>query len=281
MNNGILCINKPTGMTSNAVVMQVKRLLATQKVGHTGTLDPQATGVLVLLVNQATKALPFLDITDKVYLASCQLGIKTDTGDIWGETTNESDINMPTETELKSILQSFVGEYWQTPPMVSAKKVNGKKLYEMARSGQHIERKPTQQFIHSIELISIQESVFSFRVHVSSGTYIRTLCEDLCATFKQLGTMSSLCREQVGQFSLNDCLELSEINEEVILQPIIDLINLEQVDCTDFVENVYHGKRIQLENSQSDQVLLTYQGQALAVYQRENKQQFKSVRGLW
>lgn len=279
MASGILCVNKPAGMTSHDVVSRAKRCFAC-KVGHTGTLDPQARGVLVLLVDKATKALPFLDISGKVYQAQCKLGVQYSTGDIWGEVIGEQAVPQLDRIHVEAVLSSFLGIYMQTPPMVSAKKIKGRKLYEYARQGVTIEREPTRQEIYSIELLAIHPDEFSFRVAVSSGTYVRSLCEDIAAALGTVGAMSALNREQVGQFTLADCCEIEALEPTLALHPVLDFIRLPQVDCTDFLERVQFGQRLELACDAS-QVLLVHQNQALAVYALEHDHVYKNVRGLW
>lgn len=277
--NGLLCINKEKGMTSFDVVRNIQRKLKV-KAGHSGTLDPNATGVLVVAINKATKSLQFLGLEDKVYHATLTFGIQTDTGDIWGETLkSESPIVLDEET-LHKVLKSMVKKQKQRVPNVSAKKIDGKKLYEYHRENQPIETQYTDIEIYRVELTEINENAISFRAHVSNGTYIRTLCEDIAEKLGTVGTMSALTREKVGKFSIDECITLDEINENTPLISVLDAISLPTIHSDAFNIPIMHGKRITLDDFTGDLVLLDG-GEYFAVYKREKENTFKSVRGLW
>lgn len=211
--DGIIIINKEKGYTSNDVVQIVKRIF-NEKVGHTGTLDPMATGVLPLLIGKGTKCSGHLVNHDKIYTATLKLGIRTDTGDITGKILEENK-NIPENLKEKAekVLKSFVGEITQIPPMYSAIKVNGKKLYEYARKGQTVEVPPRNIKIYDIELLKIENDEITFRVSCSKGTYIRTLCEDIAKKMGTIGTMSALNREKVGNFSIKEAITIGELKE--------------------------------------------------------------------
>lgn len=219
--NGIIVINKEEGYTSNDVVQIVKKKL-NEKVGHTGTLDPMATGVLPLLVGKGTKCSKYLVNHNKVYTTTLKLGIKTDTGDITGNVIEEEKnieiINRILENtdSIKKAIKEFEGEIWQTPPMYSAIKVNGRKLYEYARSGQTVEIAPRKIKIYDINLIEInkEEKELVIKISCSKGTYIRTLCEDISKKLGIVGTMSKLNREKVGEFSIENAIKLGEFDEK-------------------------------------------------------------------
>lgn len=279
--DGIICLYKPANMTSHDAITLVKQQLDC-KVGHTGTLDPNAEGVLVLLINKATKALPFLDLNDKTYLATCQFGYKTSTGDIWGETVEKGDFSPLSHAEIFAAVRSMQGEYQQKVPMVSAKKINGKKLYEYARKGEIIDTPITLQTIYSIEPLAFdwETNILTFRAKVSSGTYIRSLCEDIALRCHTVGTMASLLREAVGSFTLADCVTLENMANHPSCINVSEKIKLPKVDAVPFLENIRHGKRIVLKN-QADEVLFVQDTQAVAVYQREKDSTYRSVRGLW
>jgi tRNA pseudouridine55 synthase len=215
--DGVLIIDKPDGMTSHDVVNRVRRILKSKRVGHTGTLDPFATGVLVLLVGKATRFAQFVDKDKKEYVAQVRFGFATDTGDRTGKRlSGETAIKFSTE-ELQNTLAKFRGEIEQIPPMYSAKKVAGKKLYEHARKGEHIERKPAKVAIHELELLetNLDFAEPTARIHVvcSAGTYIRTLAEDIG---KALGTgahLTELRRAVAGEFRLDDAVSLEKLEE--------------------------------------------------------------------
>ena len=210
MKSGVIIINKEIGPTSQGVVNRVKRLLGASKAGHTGTLDPMATGVLPVLLERGVKASEFMLSSDKHYVATLLLGLTTDTEDVTGEALTESDL-IPTEAEVMAAVSSFVGEYMQTPPMYSALKVGGKKLCDLAREGITVERQPRQVTIHSLTAERISEREYTLDVHCSKGTYIRTLCADIGARLGSGGCMKTLCRASASGFSLADAHTLAEL----------------------------------------------------------------------
>ena len=199
--NGIINIYKEKGFTSFDVVGKLRGILHTKKIGHTGTLDPDATGVLPVCVGNATKCCEFLSDHDKEYVATMQLGIVTDTQDISGNVLSDNSIEGIPEYKIRDAIISFVGEYSQIPPMYSAKKVNGKKLYEYAREGKVIERKPAIVNIFEIEILSVELPYVKMRVQCSKGTYIRTLCHDIG---QKLGCGA-------GDFDIKSAIKLSEV----------------------------------------------------------------------
>lgn len=213
MINGVLNIYKEKGYTSHDVVAKLRGILKQKKIGHTGTLDPDAEGVLPVCLGKATKLCDMLTDKDKVYEAGLLLGKTTDTQDITGTVLEERDTSDLTEDEVRHCIENFVGEQEQIPPMYSALKVNGKKLYELAREGVEIERKPRPVTIHEIEIEEIDLPHIRMRVHCSKGTYIRTLCHDIGVKLGCGGCMESLLRTKVSRFELKDSLRLSEIEE--------------------------------------------------------------------
>lgn len=210
MKNGVIIINKEEGLTSQAVVNRVKRLLSLDKAGHTGTLDPMATGVLPVLVNRGVKASEFMLTSDKHYGTTLLLGITTDTEDVTGNVLTRSE-NIPSEEHVLEVINSFVGEYLQTPPMYSALKVGGKKLYELAREGVEIERAARVVTIHSIKARKLSETEYYIDVKCSKGTYIRTLCKDIGDRLGCGGTMKTLERCEASGFTLEDGITLGEL----------------------------------------------------------------------
>lgn len=209
--NGIIIVNKEQDFTSHDVVAVMRKILGTKKVGHTGTLDPQATGVLPICVGKGTKVSDMLTCSDKEYIAKVKLGITTDTEDIWGEVLSETDISHINEDMVKTVAEKFIGDISQTPPMYSAVKINGKKLYEYARSGVEVERKSRTVTIKEIEIRDFENGEFSMRVACSKGTYIRTLCADIG---KELGVgacMTALVRTKSAMFTLDEAKTLDEI----------------------------------------------------------------------
>lgn len=210
--NGIINVYKERGYTSFDVVAKLRGILHMKKIGHTGTLDPDAEGVLPVCVGNATKACEYLTDHDKEYVVRFVLGKRTDTQDISGMVVDTSD-KVVSESEVIEVITSFIGNYDQIPPMYSAKKVDGKKLYELARAGIEVKRKPVSITIHNIEIIDIDLPHIEMKVHCSKGTYIRTLCDDIGCKLGTFATMEHLLRSRVGQFDLEHAVKLSEIEE--------------------------------------------------------------------
>ena len=212
MKSGVLCLYKEKGFTSHDAVARIRKLFGTKKVGHTGTLDPQATGVLPVLIGNAVKACDLLPDDTKIYRATVRFGIETDTEDIWGTVLRE-DSNRPDREVLEQAVSSFTGEYMQTPPMVSAVKIGGKKLYEYAREGKVIDRPARRVFVHRFELCSYSGHEAGFVAEVSKGTYIRTLLTDLCARVGCIGTMIELERIKSSSFVLENSVTLEQLEQ--------------------------------------------------------------------
>ena len=275
--DGILVIHKEASMTSHDVVMRLRRILHIKKIGHSGTLDPQATGVLLVLVGRACKALPYLEDTDKEYVAEMQLGKQMTTDDIWGEVMREQAV-VPI-TDFKKVLKSFEGIIQQVPPMISSVKVNGRKLYEYARAGEEVERPVRNVTIYETEVLD--EGAMRFRVACSSGTYIRTLCVDFAEKTGNLGFMSSLVRTSVGRFNLQDALTLDEIEAgKLELHSLMELFKERELIAYEPVLDVFQGKKIHI-NAQQDEVMIVHDQDIIAVYQRVQGDLFRCARGMW
>lgn len=212
MINGIIIVHKEQDFTSADVVAKMRGICRQKKIGHTGTLDPLATGVLPVCLGRGTKLCDMLTDKDKEYVAELLLGVKTDTQDITGQVLESRPVEV-TEDAVREACESFIGPYEQIPPMYSALKVNGKKLYELARAGKEIERKPRSVRIQELEILEIRLPVVKMRVSCSKGTYIRTLCEDIGEKLGCSGTMKSLQRTRVGAFSLEQALTLGQLQE--------------------------------------------------------------------
>lgn len=210
--DGIINIYKESGYTSHDVVARLRGILHTKKIGHTGTLDPMAEGVLPVCVGAATKLCDMFSDNDKVYEAGMILGKTYDTLDISGVIQEEREV-MSTEEDIRKAVLSFMGGYDQTPPMYSAKKVGGKKLYDIARSGKTVERKPVFVSIYDIEVLAIEIPHVSIRVHCGKGTYIRSLIDDIGARLSCGASMENLVRTKVGDFSIEDSIRLSEVEK--------------------------------------------------------------------
>lgn len=275
--NGILPIYKEAGMTSHDVVARLRRILHMKKIGHSGTLDPDATGVLLVLVGNACKTLPFLEDTDKEYIATMKLGIRTFSDDITGEILEEREV-LPI-TDFDQLLQSFVGKQQQLPPMVSSVRVKGKKLYEYARAKETVERPLRDIEIYEIEML--EEASLKFRVACSSGTYIRSLCVDVAKASGNLGCMESLVRTKVGRFGIEDAFSFAQVEAgEFTLFPIKDALSHYEMIAYEPIIEVKQGKKIHLSTTQ-DEVAIVEGDEVIAIYQRVSGDLFKSVRGLW
>ena len=211
--HGILVVDKPEGFTSFDVIAKLRGVLGTRRIGHTGTLDPMATGVLVLFVGNATKAVDMAKSEDKVYKARMQLGQKTDTGDITGEVVEQAPVTAG-ETELLAVLPRFTGQMAQLPPMYSAVKMNGQPLYRLARQGQTVERRPRPIEVYDIQYLGTPApGLFELLIHCSKGTYIRTLLEDIGEAMGQKATMATLRRIRSGPYAIEAALSLSEVEQ--------------------------------------------------------------------
>ena len=215
MINGIDNIYKEKGYTSHDVVAVLRKVVGQKKIGHTGTLDPDATGVLPVCLGRATKVCELLTDHDKTYEALLLLGKTTDTQDISGEVLEERDPGDLTEEEVRSCIESFIGEYDQIPPMYSALKVNGKKLYELAREGKTVERKSRKVQIHGIRILEMNLPHVRMEVDCSKGTYIRTLCHDIGEKLQVGGCMEELERTKVGRFLKEDAVTLDEVRQKM------------------------------------------------------------------
>ncbi|MDE6980981.1 MAG: tRNA pseudouridine(55) synthase TruB, partial [Lachnospiraceae bacterium] len=210
--DGIINIYKEPGFTSFDVVAKLRGILKQKKIGHTGTLDPQAVGVLPVCIGKATKVCEYLTEHDKVYEALLHLGMETDTQDIWGNVLGEQEVSLG-EEDIRGIIEKFVGDMQQIPPMYSAIKVNGQRLYDLARRGIEVERKPRDITIFSIDILEIHLPRVKMRVHCSKGTYIRTLCHDIGMAAGCGGCMEQLVRTKTGTFSLESALAIGEVEK--------------------------------------------------------------------
>jgi len=212
--NGIVVVNKEKGYTSHDVVNVIRKILGTRKVGHTGTLDPNAEGVLPICVGRSTKACDMLTFSDKEYIAKVKLGITTDTYDIWGSVTDTKEVNV-SKSELENAIEHFVGDIEQLPPMYSAIKQNGKKLYELAREGIEVDRKKRKITVYECELMDFNGDTFKIRVRCSKGTYIRSICHDIGQCLGCGACMTSLVRTKSSVFDIENSLRLDEIKAAV------------------------------------------------------------------
>jgi tRNA pseudouridine55 synthase len=257
--DGILIVDKPAGITSHDVVARVRRILRTKRVGHTGTLDPFATGVVVILVGKATRLAQFLDKDAKEYDATVQFGFETDTGDLTGQQKNELritnyELRIP---DIEAVLNDFRGEILQTPPMYSAKKIEGQKLYELARKGIEIERQAVKVNIYELRITNyeLQEERITLRVVCSAGTYIRTLAEDIGRKLEVGAHLAALRRTRAGKFDLSKAVSLEKL-EEIVSESKLDEI------LVSMNEAISHLPEVKLSN---EEVLKVKNGMQLKI----------------
>lgn len=211
---GIILLDKPQNMTSFSAVNRVRRILGVKKAGHTGTLDPMATGVLPIALSNSTRFIGLLPVHDKEYLASARLGITTDTLDITGAVISRNPVSVTAE-QLCSAVKGFTGDITQTPPMYSAIKKDGRRLYDLARQGVEIEREARRVTIHSINIISFESPEFTFTVSCSAGTYVRSLCDDIGKILGCGAVMTALRRTSANGFPISECVAISELENAV------------------------------------------------------------------
>ena len=274
--DGILLINKDKDMTSRDVVNKLIKVFNTKRIGHTGTLDPLATGVLVVCIGKCTKLCDLLTSTYKEYIATIKLGIKTDTADITGNIVDKKDYQV-TKEQIEEVLKSFLGKSIQEVPIYSAVKVNGKKLYEYARLGQEVELPKREIEISNIELLDYHDDEITFKTTVSKGTYIRALIEDICTKLNTVGTMSSLQRTKQGKFSIENSFTLNQVeNNNYKLLTIEEVLDLETIELEeDLIKPVHNGAVID-KIFKSDLCSFTENGKIIAIYKTYDKDSTKS-----
>ena len=259
--NGVIVIDKEKGITSRDVVNRVVKEYNTKKVGHTGTLDPIATGVLVVCVGSATKLVSILTNHDKEYIATVSLGKLTDTMDSTGNIIKEEKVTI-TKEQIIDALNSFKGKYIQTVPIYSAVKVNGKKLYEYARNGEEVELPKREVEIYDIELLEYKNNIFTFKCSVSKGTYIRALINDIATKLNTIGIMTDLRRTRLGKFTLDDC------NKGLIR--ISDVLDIPVIEVDSSIEKkVLNGAKID-DIYNSDKVLFIKDNTEIGIYIKDN-----------
>ena len=274
--DGIIVVNKPKGITSRDVVNKACKLLNTKKVGHTGTLDPIATGVLVLCVGKATKLVEVLTSNDKEYVATVKLGILTDTLDTDGTIVEKKHVNLDRD-ELENVLNSFIGTYNQEVPIYSAVKINGKKLYEYAREKKEVTIPKRMVEIKKIKLLEFGNGYYKFKVTVSKGTYIRSLIKDINDKLGVIGVMSDLVRTKQGKFSINDSYTLENIKKgDYKILSITDVLKNENcvIISSTLFEKVKNGALINNEYNTS-MVTFIYNDSVIAIYKIYDKDKSK------
>ncbi len=275
--NGILVVNKEPNMTSRDVVNILTKFFNTKKMGHTGTLDPIAEGVLIICLGKYTKLCDLLTSKYKEYIATIKLGIKTDTSDITGTVIEEKDFNI-TKEQIIEVLNSFKGESLQQVPIYSAVKVRGKKLYEYAREGKEVELPTRNINITSIELISFNNDEIVFKTTVSKGTYIRSLIEDICTKLNTVGTMSKLVRTKQGEFSIEKSYTLEDIknNNYKLLSLEEVLKDMESIDIDENLLKPVNNGAVINKIFKGDMACLKYDNKILAIYKTYDKDNKKA-----
>ena len=275
--NGILVVNKEPNMTSRDVVNILTKFFNTKKIGHTGTLDPIAEGVLVICLGKYTKLCDLLTSKYKEYIATIKLGIKTDTSDITGTVIEEKDFNI-TKEQIIEVLNSFKGESLQQVPIYSAVKVRGKKLYEYAREGKEVELPTRNINITSIELISFNNDEIVFKTTVSKGTYIRSLIEDICTKLNTVGTMSKLIRTKQGEFSIEKSYTLEDIknNNYKLLSLEEVLKDMESIDIDESLLKPVNNGAVINKIFKGDMACLKYDNKIIAIYKTYDKDKTKA-----
>lgn len=292
--DGILPLWKPRGMTSHDCVMKIRRIYKTRKVGHTGTLDPEVEGVLPICIGQATKVVPFLTDTKKTYIAELKLGQTTETEDSYGEIVETMEVDaFPETSEIDTCFKSFLGVTEQTPPMYSAVKVNGKKLYEYARANKEVERPIRNIEIYSIKRLAQNKNdqTIRFQVTCSKGTYIRTLCVDIGKRLGYPAHMSFLERTQTGNFTKEEAVTFEQLEKTATeaeraawLKPLLSGVDhLSSIEVSEQVKRkVQHGQKLPRpdELPMTNPFLMVHHGELLAIYQlyEKSKQEIKPVR---
>ena len=280
MLSGGLLINKEIGLTSRQEVNNISHKLGEKKAGHIGTLDPFADGLLVILLGTATKISPFLEVMDKIYLATLKLGVKTNTGDLTGEAIETKEIPELTKDKISRIFQGFLGKSSQIPPIFSAIKVNGKELYKYARKGIEIERKPREITIYKLDLVSFEKDELTFLAKVSKGTYIRTLGEDIAEKLGTVGHLTKLTRTEVGPYSLKDAKRSSEITSSDLLPIEKMLAHLKSFEVEgELAKKALNGMHFRLPLN-DETIQLKDKDGIIALYKREPNGVYSCVRGL-
>lgn len=271
MKNGILIVNKPQGVTSRDVVNKICQIFKTKKVGHTGTLDPLATGVLVICLGSYTKLVSLLTSEEKEYEAVMSLGYLTDTLDVTGQILKKKKVQVSQEEILKAF-QNFPSSYVQQVPKYSAVKVNGKKLYEYARENKEVSLPTREVYLKNLKVLHIEDNHVTFRVTVSKGTYIRSLIEDIASSFGEYATMESLKRLRQGSFLIEEALDLENITINTSLKTVEDIFDYPKVVIDEETyRKVLNGNKIKL-NSVSNRVFVVYLENVIAIYEKVDQE---------
>lgn len=280
MLNGIILLDKEEGLTSRTIDNKIQRLFETRKVGHLGTLDPFATGLLVIGVNKGTKCLTYIDDSRKTYVATLVLGKKTSTGDLTGEIIEEKEVKTLDLKTIEDVLASFLGKGEQIPPMTSAIKVNGQALYKIAHKGGEVERKPRPIEIFSIKVLEFKDNVLVFETEVSRGTYIRVLGEDIALKLGTIGYLSALRRTKVDNISIEDAVKIGDLTIDN-LHNAVNMISITHYDINDVeYQLVMNGRKLWLKSNE-EKLLLVHNNECVAVYSKFEDKHYQPERGLF
>lgn len=267
--NGILIVNKSEGFTSRDVVNKLSKIFNTKKIGHTGTLDPIAKGVLVVVIGKYTKLCEDLTQTFKEYIATFKLGILTDTLDITGKILDEKDVTV-TEEEIRNVIASYKCVYDQEVPIYSSVKINGRKLYEYARNGENVVLPKRKVDIKNIEVIDINKDIVKIKCLVSKGTYIRSLIRDIGSSLNTFATMTDLIRIKQGIFDIRDSYTLEDIeNGNYKLIDIEDVMDICVIDDNTYLKDVTNGVKLKLD-IENKYILFKHEGNNIALYKKDN-----------
>ena len=279
--DAVILLNKPAGMTSFDAVAKCRKIFHERKIGHTGTLDPEASGLMIILLGKYTKLLPYCVKNHKAYQATLKFGEMTDTEDVWGTVVETKTPTIHTEEEIAKAVQSLTGDILQVPPMYSALKKDGKKLYEYARQGIEIEREARPVHISSLKVEKIDELNYRMNAVVSSGTYIRTLIADFGKQLDELAIMESLVRNKIEHLSIEEACTFEGLESgKAFLSPKQVIDPAYKIVETDRVADIKNGKRIKLDIT-DPQVIFTSNGELLAAYALQEDGLYHCLRGLF
>ena len=283
--DGVLLINKESGWTSRDVCNKIQKILGTKSVGHTGTLDPFAEGLLVVTVNKANKIAQFVEDNEKTYIATLKLGVETTTGDLTGEIISNAPVQSLNKTKIEEVLKSFLGKQKQIPPMTSAVHYNGRKLYEWEHDGIKVDRLERDIEIFDIRLLDFHDNIIVFESTVSKGTYIRVLGEDIAKRLNTVGHLTKLVRTKINDLTLDGALKIGEVTlDSPFIKSTALLSHFEKhVFKDEMAKKVMDGMSLYINEAKDDRILIVDAlDNPLAIYERRNDRGlYKCLRGLW
>ena len=280
MEGGILYIDKEEGMTSREVDNAIQRLFHTRRVGHLGTLDPFATGLLIVAVNEATKCLPYYDDDEKTYIAELRLGESTETGDMTGAIKERKPVPSLSRLDIEKRTVHFIGPYLQVPPMTSAIRKDGKHLYELAHKGIEVAREPIERIVYILDILSYEEPYVTIKAKVSKGTYIRTLGEDMANSLGTVGHLTSLRRIAIGKTSVEGSIKLDQVSKESLRDPFALLPYRRVILPKDIALKARNGVKLEFDDEEDRLFVLDEENKPIALYEREEGKRYRVLRGL-